>query len=243
MEKKSILVTGATSGIGEAVARHLAAAGHAVVLTGRNRAKLEEMTRALQGKGLRAAAVPGDLTREEEARAVVAEALKASGTLHVLVHSAGIFSLSPVEETAAGELQRVLETNLVSLQRVLGHLLPHFYEKGFGHVVAISSIAGREAFPGQTAYCSSKWGLMGYLGALRMEARERGVRVTAIMPGPVLTPEWDTYGGTLHREKMLAAGDVAGAVAFAIGQGENACVEELLLMPSRNPFGGRGNDM
>ena len=238
MDRKIILVTGATSGIGEATARRLAALKHTVILTGRNRDKIEEMERSMASVGQRVVGLAGDLTREEDARFVASEALKTFGTVHVLVHSAGIFKLSRAEKTGAEEFRQVLDTNLTSLQHLLSYLLPHFYKEGSGHVVAISSVAGRLAFPLETAYCSSKWGLMGYLGALRMEAAERGVRVTAILPGPTLTPEWDGSDGAFDRDKMLTALNVAEAVSFAVGQPENACIEEILIMPSRDPFGG-----
>ena len=243
MDKKIVLVTGATSGIGEAAARRLAALKHTLVLTGRNRKKLEEMERGMASAGQRVVAFAGDLTNEDDARFVVSEALGTFGVVQVLVHSAGIFWMNRAETTSAEEFRQVLDTNLTSLQHLLRYLLPHFYKEGYGHVVAISSIAGRAAFPSQTAYCSSKWGLMGYLGALRMEAAEKGVRVTAVMPGPTLTPEWDSCKGTVVLEKMLTAQNVAEAVAFVVDQPENACVEEMLLMPSRDPFGGRGKEI
>jgi NADP-dependent 3-hydroxy acid dehydrogenase YdfG len=239
MEKKIILVTGATSGIGEATARRLAASKHAVVLAGRNREKLEEMRRDLASAGQRVAVIAGDLTKEEDARFVVTEALKAFGAVQVLVHSAGVFRMNRAENTTAEEFREVLDTNVTSLQSLLKHLLPHFYKEGFGHVVAISSIAGRIAFPGETAYCSSKWGLMGYLGALQMEAGQKGVRVSAIMPGPTLTPSWETYQGKLIHENMLSAETVAEAVSFVIDQPENVCIQEMLIMPAKNPFGDR----
>lgn len=239
MEQKVVIVTGATSGIGEAVARKLAGLRHTVVLTGRNRPKLEGMERALASAGQRAVAIPGDLTREDEARFVVTEALKTFGSIQVLVHSAGLFRLKAVETCSAEAFREVLDANLASLQFLLRVLLPHFYREGFGHVVALSSIAGRIGFASETAYCASKWGLMGYLEALRLEGEEKGVRVTAILPGATVTPAWQTFPSPLPAEKMLSAETVAEAVAFAVGQPANACVRELLIMPARDPFGGR----
>lgn len=240
MDKKVVIVTGATSGIGEAVAHALAGLKHTVVLTGRNRRKLEEMERAMSSAGQRAVAVEGDLTREEDARFVATEALKTFGAVQVLVHCAGIFRLASVESCPAGQFRDVLDTNLTSLQFLLKVLLPHFYREGFGHLVALSSIAARVGFASETAYCASKWGLMGYLESLRLEGEEKGLRVTAVLPGPTLTPAWDTYPERLPAERMLSAQTVAQAVAFAVGQPANACVRELLIMPARDPFGGKG---
>jgi NADP-dependent 3-hydroxy acid dehydrogenase YdfG len=240
MDNKVAIVTGATSGIGEAVAHTLAGLKHTVVLTGRNRRKLEEMERAMASAGQRVVAVAGDITREEEARFVATEALKTFGAVQVLVHCAGLFRLSPAESSPAGLFKELLDTNLTSLQFLLKALLPHFYREGHGHVVALSSIAARVGFANETAYCASKWGLMGYLESLRLEGEERGLRVTAILPGPTVTPAWDTFPGRLPVERMLSPQTVASAVAFAVGQPENACIRELLIMPARDPFGGKG---
>ena len=237
MDKKVVIVTGATSGIGEAVAHKLAGLKHTVALTGRNRQKLEGMERAMSSAGQRVVAIPADLTQEEEARFVATEALKTFGAVQALVHSAGIFRLNPVESTPAEEFREVLDTNLTSLHFLLKVLMPHFYKESFGHVVVLSSIAARTGFASETAYCASKWGLMGYLESLRLEAEERGVRVTAILPGPTLTPAWRTFPAPLPTEKLLSPDTVAEAVAFALGQPANACVREMLLMPARDPFG------
>lgn len=242
MDKKIVLVTGASSGIGEATARALAADHHTVVMTGRDRRKLESMERAMAGGGQRVVAIPGDVAREEDVRTVVAESLKTFGAVHALVHSAGIFRMNRLESAPPDEFRSVLDTNLTSTNYLLRYLLPHFTRQGHGHVVAISSIAARVGFAAETAYCASKWGLMGFLAALREEVRERGVRVTAILPGPTLTPAWGTFKGTLLKERLVSPEAVAGAVLFALGQPSEANVDELVLTPSRDPFGGRGKE-
>ena len=238
MDKKIVLVTGASSGIGEAVARRLAAEHHTVVLTGRNRFKLESMARAMAGEGQRVVAIAGDVTIEQDVRTIVAESLKTFGTVHALVHSAGIFRMNAVEATPTEEFRQVMDTNLTSTYFLLKFLMPQFYKQGDGHVVAIGSIAGKVGFPQETAYCASKWGLMGMLAALRMEAAPKGVKVTAILPGATLTPAWDTYPGELPTERLMSAESVADAVLFALSQPAAACVDELHLMPAKDPFQG-----
>ena len=238
MDKKIVLVTGASSGIGEAVARRLAAEHHTVVLTGRNRSKLESMARAMAGQGQRVVAIAGDVTLEQDVRTIVAESLKTFGTVHALVHCAGIFRMNAVEATPTEEFRQVMDTNLTSTYFLLKFLMPQFYKQGDGHVVAIGSIAGKVGFPQETAYCASKWGLMGMLAALRMEAAPRGVKVTAILPGATLTPAWDTYPGELPTERLMSAESVADAVLFALSQPAAACVDELHLMPAKDPFQG-----
>lgn len=240
MDKMIVLVTGASSGIGEAVARKLAALHHTVILTGRDKKKLEAMERSMASEGQRVVAIAGDLRDEAQVRFVVAEALKTFGAVHAAVHSAGVFRMKRADETPLDLWREVLDTNLTSTFLLAKHLLPHFYRQGAGHFVAISSIAGKRGFPAETAYCASKWGLMGFLQALRMEACELGVRVTAVLPGATLTPAWGTYAGKLPVERMMKPESVAEAVAFALGQPPEANVDELLIMPSRDPFGEAG---
>jgi len=242
MDKKIVLVTGASSGIGEATARALASAHHTVVMTGRDRAKLESMERAMASGGQRVVAIPGDLVHEEQARTVVAEALKTFGAIHALVHSAGIFRMNRLESAPAGEFRQVMDTNLTSMQHLMQVVMPHFTRQGHGHVVAISSIAARVGFPAETAYCASKWGLMGFLAALREEVREQGVRVTAVLPGPTLTPAWGSFKGPLLKERLVLPETVAAAVLFVLGQPPEANIDELVVTPSRDPFGGHGKE-
>lgn len=240
MDKKIVLVTGASSGIGEAAARKLAHDRHTVVLSGRNKAKLESMAREMAGKGERVVAIAGDLREESDVRHIVAESLKTFGTLHALVHSAGIFRMNRVEAESAAQFREVLDTNLTSTFYLLKHLLPHFYKQNSGHIIALSSIAGREGFAGQTAYCASKWGLMGMLAALRKEASSKGVKVTTILPGATLTPAWDSFIGDLPKDMLMSAESVANAIVFALGQAGPTNLDEILLMPAKDPFGGKG---
>ena len=240
MDKKIVLVTGASSGIGETVARKLAARHHTVILTGRNRKKLEAMEREMASGGQRAVAIAGDLRKEDQVRFVVAESLKTFGAVHAVVHSAGVFRMCGVDDTPLELWEEVMDSNLTSTFLLAKHLAPHFYRQEFGHFIAISSIAGRGGFPAETAYCASKWGLMGFLESLRMESRGRGVRVTAILPGATLTPAWSTYAGKLPVERMMKPESVADAVEFALDQPREASVDEILVMPSRDPFEGSG---
>ena len=242
MDRKIILVTGASSGIGEAVARRLAAERHTVVLTGRNRKKLESMEREMASGGLRVVAIHGDLSREEDVRFIVGEALKTFGNIQALVHSAGIFRINRVEETSSDEFRQVMDTNLTSMYYLAKQIMPHFYRQGGGHVVAISSVAARQGFSGETAYCASKWGLMGFLEALRLEGAERGVRVTAVLPGPTRTPAWDLFKGSVLKERMISAESVADAVIYALSQPESTSVREVVVTPARDPFGAAGRE-
>lgn len=236
MRNEIVLVTGASSGIGEATARLLAASHYTVVLTARRREKLIALEKEMIDQGQRAVAIPGDLRDEQEARGVVTEALKTFGTVHALVHSAGVFRMKAVHETPVEEFREVMDTNLTSLFFLTKHLLPHLQRQGHGHIIALSSILGKEAHARQTSYCASKWGLMGFLGALREEVRAHNIRVTAICPGAVRTPAWDTFPGPIPEDRILTPETVAAAVKYALEQPGGGTVDELVLTPTRGPI-------
>jgi NADP-dependent 3-hydroxy acid dehydrogenase YdfG len=232
MDKEIVLLTGASSGIGRAVALKLAEAHHTVVLTARRGDILAKVARELTPSARGVMAIPADATAEDDVRRVVEDSLRAFGTIHALVHCAGWGTVKPLQEMTAEEWRRTLDTNLTSLFYFAKYLLPHFLRRRHGHLVALSSIAGREPFPNHTAYCASKFGLMGLLGALRKEVRGTGVTITAVCPGATDTPYWDDIPGDWPREKMMDAETVADAVLFALGQPESACLEELVLQPA-----------
>lgn len=236
MKNEVVIVTGASSGIGEACARMLAERGWTVVLSARTKKKLQAIERELTDGGMRSLAIAGDVTKEEEARSVVVESLKTFGAVHAIVHAAGIFRMNRVEATPPSEFRQVIDTNLTSLFFLLRHLLPHMYKQNHGRVIAISSILGKEAFALESAYCASKWGLMGFLNALREEARSHDVTVTAVCPGATLTPSWNSFPGPLPEGKLLQAKTVAEAVAFALEQPKGACVDELVITPAKGPI-------
>lgn len=234
MDKEIVLLTGASSGIGRAVALKLADAHHTVIVTARTKERLTPVEKEISARGRRVLALPADLTREEDVRGLVEESLKTFGTVHSIVHCAGWGTIKPVHETSPEEWRRTLDANLTSLFLLTRALLPHFLRRRHGRVVALSSVAGRHAFRDHAAYCASKFGLMGLLGALRAEVRGRGITVTAICPGPTDTPFWEGLG-TPRPAAILHPEAVADAVLFALGQPESACVEELVIQPSGGP--------
>jgi NADP-dependent 3-hydroxy acid dehydrogenase YdfG len=231
MASKVILVTGATSGIGEVTAKRLAEEGFTVLLTGRNKAGLDKLERELVDKGLRAVAIPADARKENEIRALVDEGLKTFGTINALVHSAGVFTMKSLEETTYEEFKTILETNLDSTFNLLRALLPHFYKQSKGEVVVLSSVLGVEGHPFVGAYSASKWGLQGLLNSVREEAREKGVKVTTICPGPVLTPPWKAYPHEIPEDAILMPEDVAEAVVFTLKQPRRSSVEHIVMKP------------
>lgn len=226
---RAAVVTGATGGIGKAVARRLAADGFVVYVGGRRRRRLERLAAELEGVGL-----PFDVTVDQE----VARARKAVragvGRLAVLVNAAGVFDLAPVAETGPGVLRRNLEVNLAGAVNVTRAFLPGMLAAGSGLVVNVGSVAGWKAFPDNAAYSASKYGLRGFHDVLIEELRGTGVRACLLEPGAVDTAIWDPLDpdGAPHlpdRARMLRPDDVACAVGFVAGLPGNVAVPLLRI--------------
>ncbi len=223
------LVTGATGGIGAAVARRLAADGFVVYAGGRRRGRLVSLAGELNG-----VALPFDVTVEEEvvgARAVV----EAGGArLDVLVNAAGVFDLAPVVETRGEVLGRNLGVNLAGVANVTRAFLPAMLAAGGGLVINVGSVAGWRAFPDNAAYSASKYGLRGFHDVLLEELRGTGVRACLLEPGAVDTAIWDPLDpdSAPHlpdRAQMLRPEDVARAAGFVAGLPDSVAVPLLRI--------------
>lgn len=228
---RAAVVTGASRGIGLAIARALAGAGARVALLARSADALERAAREL---GAGAIAVPGDLADpagvEHAARAVT----DAFGATDILVNNAGIFEPRPLEAITPAAFAETMRVNLVSPFALVHAVLPAMRQRGSGHIVTIGSIADRVAFPENGAYSASKFALRALHEVMRAELRGTGVRATLVSPGPTDTPIWDPIhragtGRFPSREAMLPADAVAGAVLYAVTQPARVNVDELRL--------------
>jgi NADP-dependent 3-hydroxy acid dehydrogenase YdfG len=232
---RTALVTGASRGIGAAVARRLGAAGARVVLLARN----AEALRTLAGDiGAGAVAVPCDLS-DSGAAEVARSALGRIGVEapDIIVNNAGAFFVTPAHETTVGAFRDMLELNLTAPFAVVRAFLSAMRARGSGHLVTIGSIADRVAFPGNAAYAASKFGLRALHEVLRAELKGSGVRVSLVSPGPVDTPLWDAVDSTVRvghtaRQDMLTADAVAEAVSFVVTAPASLNVDELRLSHS-----------
>ncbi len=235
------LVTGASSGIGEATARALAASGARVAAVARRRDRLEALAR---GSGGAIACEVADVSSEEGARGAVAFAVKAFGRLDLLVNNAGVMFLGPVEGADTGDFRRMVDLNLLGVMVATHAALPHLLAAK-GDVVVVSSVAGRVARGGFAAYSASKFGVGAFAEALRQEMSPRGVRVTLVVPGLVATELADHVTHQASRraiEERLAAltplrpEDVAGAVLYAVSQPRHVAVGEIVIRPAGQAF-------
>jgi NADP-dependent 3-hydroxy acid dehydrogenase YdfG len=235
LEGRWVVVTGASRGIGAAVARSLVAEGARVALVARSVDVLGSLARSL-GHGATAVACDlGDPAAVERASREIMTL--AGGAPDVVVNNAGAFSIAPAHETSVDVFRRTLETNLVAPFALARAFLPAMLARGSGHLVTLGSIADRAVFPGNAAYAASKHGLRALHEVLRAELRGTGVRASLVSPGPVDTELWDEIDpdnqpGFTPRAQMLAPADVAAAVRWVLVAPANVNVDELRLSRS-----------
>ena len=187
LAEQVVIVTGASAGIGDAIARRLAAGGARLVLTARRADRLAARARALDPAGTRVGAVAGDVTAEADRRRVVDEALGRFGRIDALVNNAGYGTRGPVEQVPLDLIRRNFETNLFSLIALTQLVIPHLRAQGSGRIVNLGSVAGRIARPLSSVYDSTKHALEAITDGLRGELRPFGVEVVLIRPGFILT--------------------------------------------------------
>lgn len=240
LSSRVIAITGASSGIGEATALACARAGAAVALAARRSERIEELAQQIVQQGGRAIAVPADVGEERQAQAFVEQAHSELGRLDVLVNNAGVMLLGPIENAPTDEWRQMIHVNVFGVLYCTHAALPLMHAQGSGHIVNISSVAGRVARAGSGVYNLTKFGVGAFSESLRQECVPMGVRVTLIEPGAVDT-ELAGHNRPQIREQIaqrfgdierLTAEDIAGAILYAIGQPEHVSVNEVLIRPS-----------
>ena len=221
------VVTGASSGIGEATARTLAAEGCSVVLAARREDRLEALEREIGTD--RALAVPTDVTDEDDVAALVERTREAFGGIDVLVNNAGVSRPAPVLDADGDDVERQIGVNLLGVANVTRAALPEMLEAATADVVAVSSVSARRPGEGASAYAASKCGVNGFCESLRKEVAEDGVRVTVVMPGATVTEmnDWEHWD---HR--AMAPSDVAETIAFAVSRPDHVSIPELTVTTS-----------
>ena len=233
---RTAVVTGASRGIGAAVARRLGASGARVVLLARNVDALRAVAAEI---GPSATVAACDLAAPARASETTRGALDRLGVdaPDILVNNAAAFFMTPAHQTTVDAFREMLELNLTAPFAFVRAFLPAMRARGSGHLVTIGSIADRVAFPGNAAYAASKFGLRALHEVLRAELKGSGVRASLVSPGPVDTPLWDAVesspgAGAPARADMLSADDVAAAVRFVVEAPATLNVDELRLSHS-----------
>ncbi len=233
LEGKVALVTGASRGIGCAIARALLDEGAHTFLVSRRREAVRKLAAAWNAAGGRAEALSADVTREREVNRLIARVKKRSGRLDILINNAGVFTYKPFEKTTLEDWRSNIDTNLTGTFLCTRAALPLLKRKRGGHILNIISVAGREAYENCSAYCASKFGALGLSRVLAEELRPFGIRVTAILPGPVRTKMIQKLGLRVPKGRILEPEDVARAVVEALTQPQRASLEEIVLRPAR----------
>ncbi len=236
LSSRVVAITGASSGIGEATAL----AGAAVALGARRAERIEQLALRIVQEGGRAVALPTDVGDEQRARAFVEGADAELGRLDVLVNNAGVMLLGPIEDAPTDEWRQMIHANVFGVLYCTHAALPLMHAQGSGHIVNVSSVAGRVARAGAGVYNLTKFGVGAFSESLRQEAVPLGIRVTLVEPGAVATelvghnrPEViaglaQSFGGVTPMD----AEDIANAIVYAIGQPPNVSVNEVLIRPS-----------
>lgn len=235
MSEPVAFVTGATEGIGRAIAFTLGRAGWRVGVCARTPERVTELRAELGREGIRAEACPADVGSEEQVAGAVERAARALGIVDTLVNNAGIAFMKPIAELTVAEWDATMATNVRGMFLATRAVLPGMRQLGHGAVVNIASLAGRNGIVNGTAYCASKHAVLGFSRALMQEIRKENIRVIAICPGSVDTRLLRREGRTPEEaRRVLAPEDVADAVLHTLRLPERALVSELDLRPA-NP--------
>lgn len=243
IEGKVVVITGASSGLGEATARHLATLGAKVVLGARRQANLDTLVNEITAAGGKAVAYQTDVTRKEEVEALIKGALDSFGRVDVLINNAGAMAIAPMSEGKTDEWDRMIDINIKGLLYGIAATLPVFQQQNSGHFINIASVAGIKVFsPGGTVYSGTKFAVRAISEGLRHEVGG-SIRTTTIEPGAV---ESELKLGSSHQASAEAVGEfykqaipassVARAIAFAIEQPADVDINEIVLRPTTQEF-------
>lgn len=220
-----ILITGASRGIGRAIAETLAGEGRTLLVHGRDQAALQETRAAVEAKGARAIALTFDLRDPQTVTAMVEHI--GPEPLDVLIHNAGIAVVKPYDQVPLDEWLTTLSVNVTAPFILTQKLAPQM--RSGASIVNILSVAAKTGFPGWSSYSMSKFALEGFSQSIREELRPRGIRVINIYPAATATEIWNGVEGDWPRDKMMSAQEVADAVSYALSRAANVAVENLTV--------------
>ncbi|SDF08114.1 NADP-dependent 3-hydroxy acid dehydrogenase YdfG [Pricia antarctica] len=241
VKNKVIIITGASSGIGEATAMKLAEKGAKVVLTARRESKLKELERKITSKGGKALVVSGDVTKKSDYENLIKKTLNEFGTIDALINNAGLMPLSYIKKLKTDEWEKMIDVNIKGVLNGVAAVLPTMIENKKGHIINISSSAAHGYFPGGAVYCATKVAVKMFSEGLRKElAPKYGINVTSIEPGAVTTSLMETITDEDIKKEMkemqkmtfLEPEDIANAIYYALEQPERANVNDVYIMPT-----------
>jgi len=226
---KAAIVTGAGRGIGRAIAGALAAEGASVTLAARTQAQLDETANAIASAGGKAVAVRADVSREDDVRRLVQEAVKAIGGLDIVVNNAAVGRFGPLEKMRVVDWDLVMAVNARGPFLVCREAIPHLRRRPVSWIVNISSVVGVKGYVNQSAYGASKHALLGMTKALARELQKDNIRVHALCPGGVDTPFVGDARPDLDRAALMKPEEIAQTVLFLVTRSGNAVIDEIDL--------------
>jgi len=237
---KTIVITGASSGMGAAAARHLAGKGAAVVLGARRADRIEALAAEIAEAGGKATALVTDVTKREDLQRLVDAAVDTYGRIDVLINNAGVMPLSPLERLKVDEWDQMIDVNLKGVLYGVAAALPHMIAQESGHIINLSSVAGHKLFAGSAVYSATKFAVRALSEGLRQEMASYGIRTTIISPGAVKTELLDHISEQdvqqANQDYVAQVGvpaeTFARLVAFAINEPEDVGINEILFRPT-----------
>ena len=231
LDGKVAVVTGASKGIGKAIASAFAGAGAKVVLAARTREALEQVASEIKESGAEALAVPTDVTDVDAVERLIKRTLDVYQHVDILVNNAGVGYFGPVVDFAPDDWDMVVNSNLKAVYLCAKYALPPMLAQGSGQIINVLSIAAKVAFEASAAYCAAKAGALALTKVLASEVRQQNIRVTAVLPGSVHTPFWDDVPEHPDFEQMLKPEHVADTVVSICQQPLGMVTEEIVVMP------------
>jgi NADP-dependent 3-hydroxy acid dehydrogenase YdfG len=238
---KVVVITGASSGLGEATARLLSAEGATVVLGARRFERLKSLADELTSRGGKALAVVTDVTRRDQVQKLVDTAVQKFGRIDVMINNAGLMPNSPLERLKIDDWDRAIDVNLKGVLYGIAAALPHMKQQKSGHFINVSSVAGHKVTPNGAVYCATKHAVRVISEGLRSEVKPYNIRTTIISPGAVATelpdsvtePDIAERMQKFYRDVAIPADSFARAVAFAMSQPDDVDINEILFRPTR----------
>jgi NADP-dependent 3-hydroxy acid dehydrogenase YdfG len=244
IDGKVIVITGASSGLGEAAARLLSSLGATVVLAARRADRIQALSHELGLGGGRALAVTTDVAQFAQVQHLADTVIETYGRIDVLINNAGLMPLSPLDRRKVNDWDRMIDVNIKGVLYGIAAVLPTMQQQKSGHIINVSSVAGHKVRPGSTVYSATKTAVRVLSEGLRQEVKPYNIRTTVISPGAVDTElsasvtETDVADNVkkFYAEVAIPADSFARAVAFAIGQPENIDINEILYRPTRQEY-------
>jgi len=240
IEGKVVVITGASSGLGEATTRHLSEKGAKVALAARRTERIESLADEINDNGGQALAVTTDVTEREQVDELVDKATDQFGRIDVMLNNAGLMPFAPLERRKIDEWEQMIDVNVKGVLYGIAAALPYMKEQESGHIINVSSVAGHKVMPNGTVYCATKHAVRAISEGLRQEVKPYNIRSTIISPGavdselPQSSSEEDMRETveTLYEENAIPADSFARAVGYAISQPEEVDINEILYRPT-----------